>query len=184
MESEDTTISKSGRGKAAAENSDSNTTTKPPTRTNNSTDTSTDTSTDSVPEVGENGEMSEAGGAPEMNCEESEDGTTNCEPPELPDGEEGMMGGPMGMGGGFPGEMTMQDGGASGGWHPVAYLAMGAGSLLLSMVIIYACFSKCFHKRPGETFNTASKFIWACVATLVLTVGLVTLCYFIPIWVG
>lgn len=117
------------------------------------------------------------GEMPEM-CDPSDD---DCEMPELPEGEAGMMGGMGGFGGG---EFTTQPGYADETTlHPVAYLAMGGCSVILSIVIVYAYFSKCFHLKPGQTFNTAAKFIWACVAALVLAAGLITLCYFIPIWI-
>lgn len=133
---------------------------------------------------GENGEMN--GTPPEMNCEDGEECTPpemncddeeNCEVPEMPDGMEGM--GPMGDGG-FRGQEGMQT--ADNSWHPAAYLAMGAGSVVLSLVIVYACFSKCFHLKPGAVFTKWQKFMWYCIATVVLAAGLSVLCYFIPVW--
>lgn len=116
------------------------------------------------------------GEMPEM--PECEEGDENCEMPEIP---EGMEGGPGGEG--FPGE-TMQDANSGNSWHPAAYLGMGAGSVILSMVIMYACFSNFFHKKPGQTFDKWQKFAIYCGASTVLAAGLAVLCYFIPVWIG
>lgn len=144
---------------------------------NSSSDSSTGTSSgDTSANTGGTGEMPEEfdGQPPEMCDADSED----CEMPEMPEGMQGM-----GPGGGrFPGEMTGQDASPDSVLHPVGYLALGAGSLVLSMVVVYACFSKLFHKKPGQTFDKGAKFAWYCVASLVLAAGLIALCYFIPIW--
>ena len=67
-------------------------------------------------------------------------------------------------------------------WHPVAYLAIGGASVVLGIIISYACFSKFFHLKPGQTFSKLSKFIWFIVVALVLAVGICTLGFFIPKW--
>ena len=124
----------------------------------------------------------EMGTPPEMNCETDESGETNCEPPALPEGEEGQM--PSEMGGGFGGGFMGQQVATSSEavWHPAAYLAMGGGSVVLALVISYACFSKFFHLRPGQTFSSGGKF-WAFVGVAVaIAVGLCVLGYFIPVW--
>lgn len=120
------------------------------------------------------------GEMPEM-CNPEDD---DCEVPEMPEGfdGEGFMGGFGGRGDFNP--MEMQETSSDAILHPVAYLALGGCSVILSIVIIYACFSKCFHKKPGETFDTLSKFIWFVAASIVLAAGLITLCYFIPVWVS
>jgi len=123
------------------------------------------------------GEMPEEfdGQPPEMCDPEDED----CEMPEPP---EGFTGTPPGDGN-FPGAMTGQDTGSSDSiLHPVGYLALGGTSVVVAMVIVYACFSKFFHKKPGQTFDKGSKFAWYCVTSLVLAAGLIALCYFIPVW--
>ncbi len=115
-------------------------------------------------------ENTEMNGTPPDMCDESDE---DCEMPEPPtDGE--FSGGP-GM---------MQDASTSSSdLHPAAYLSMGAGSLILAMAISYACFSKFFHKKPGETFDKKSKFIWCVVVSLILATALCVLCYFIPTWI-
>lgn len=116
------------------------------------------------------------GEMPEM--PECEEGDEDCEIPEMP---EGMEGGPGG--GSMPGEM-MLDANSSNNWHPAAYLGMGAGSVILSMVIMYVCFSNFFHKKSGQTFDKWQKFAIYCGASAVLATGFAVLCYFIPTWIG
>ena len=126
----------------------------------------------------------EMGTPPEMNCETDESGETNCEPPALPEGEEGQM--PSEMGGGFRGGFMEQQVATSSEavWHPAAYLAMGGGSVVLGLVISYACFSKFFHLRPGQTFSSRGKFLAFVGVAVAIAVGLCVLGYFIPVWVG
>ena len=127
---------------------------------------------------------------PEMNCDDSSE---NCEMPEPPEGFDGempseMQGAQGVQGGGFGGrgEFMAQatNNNPDAVWHPVAYLAMGGCSVVLAILISYACFSKFFHLKPGQTFASASKFIWFIVVAVVLSVGLCTLGFFIPKWVG
>ena len=66
--------------------------------------------------------------------------------------------------------------------HPVAYLAIGGGSVILGALISYACFSKFFHLKPGKTFDTMPKIIWCTVVAVLIAVGLITLGYFVPVW--
>lgn len=139
-------------------------------------------------ESGENGAMpagpGEMGEMPEMNCEESESGEANCEPSSPPESMEGFEGGPMG-GGGFPGGTTQQTTTPSDNvLHPVAYLSLGAGSVILSTIIMYACFSNFFHKKPAATFNKWQKFMWFIIAILVMSAALIILCYFVPTWIS
>lgn len=139
-------------------------------------------------ESGENGAMpagpGEMGEMPEMNCEESESGEANCEPSSPPESMEGFEGGPMG-GGGFPDGTTQQTTTPSDNvLHPVAYLSLGAGSVILSTVIMYACFSNFFHKKPAATFNKWQKFMWFIIAALIMSAALITLCYFVPTWIS
>lgn len=160
--------------KRVAETGDTTTRTAPPAKPNSDTTS------------GENGEMSaepgEMGEMPEMNCEESEDSEANCEPPTPPEDMDGFEGGPMG-GGGFPGNTTQQTTAPSDNiLHPVAYLSLGAGSVILSTVIMYACFSNFFHKKPAVTFDKWQKFMWFVIAAVVLSVALIMLCYFVPAW--
>ena len=129
------------------------------------------------------------GQPPEMNCDDEE----NCEMPEMECGDdetcelpdmsemEGMMGGPGSMG-----EFMMEDvsGSSDSILHPVAYLAIGGCSVILGIIVSYACFSKCFHKRPGETFSKLKYFIWFIVVALLIAAGLIALGYFIPVWVS
>ncbi len=138
--------------------------------------------------VNTNGKMStgqnEIGGMPEMNCTENEDSEANCEPPTPPESMEGFEGGPMG-GGGFPGDTTQQTTTPSDNvLHPVAYLSLGAGSVILSTVIMYACFSNFFHKKPAATFNKWQKFMWFIIAILIMSAALIILCYFVPTWIS
>ena len=122
------------------------------------------------------------------NCETDESSETNCEIPEPFEGFDGerpemgemQPGGPHDMM--IQGGMTSSDTGSI--LHPVAYLSLGATSLMLSLILVYACFSKFFHKKPGEVFNKWQKFLWYCVIAILLTAGIITLCYFIPIWVS
>ena len=153
--------------------------------TNNTAKTTPPTKPTNDTESGENGAMpGEMGEMPEMNCEESESGETNCEPPTPPEGMEGFEGGPMG-GGGFPGDTTQQTTTPSDNvLHPVAYLSLGAGSVILSTVIMYACFSNFFHKKPSATFDKWQKFMWFIIAALIMSAALIILCYFVPTWIS
>lgn len=153
--------------------------------TNNTTKTTPPTKPTNDTESGENGAMpGEMGEMPEMNCEESEGSEANCEPPTPPENMEGFEGGPMG-GGGFPGDTTQQTTTPSDNvLHPVAYLSLGAGSVILSTVIMYACFSNFFHKKPAATFNKWQKFMWFIIAILVMSAALIILCYFVPTWIS
>ena len=131
-------------------------------------------------ESGEASEMPPMGEMPEMNCEDEE----NCEMPEPPEGfDESQMGqGFRGMG--TRGEMMQTQETSNGSsLHPAAYLAMGGGSVILAIIIAYACFSRFFRKRPGETFSSLKKFLLCMLVTAVIAVLLATLCYFIPVWV-
>ena len=156
--------------------------------TNNTAKTTPPTKPTSDTESGENGAMpagpGEMGEMPEMNCEESESGEANCEPPTPPESMEGFEGGPMG-GGGFPGDTTQQTTTPSDNvLHPVAHLSLGAGSVILSTVIMYACFSNFFHKKPAATFNKWQKFMWFIIAALIMSAALIILCYFVPTWIS
>ena len=153
--------------------------------TNNTAKTTPPTKPTNDAESGENGTMpGEMGEMPEMNCEESESGEANCEPSSPPESMEGFEGGPMG-GGGFPGGTTQQTTTPSDNvLHPVAYLSLGAGSVILSTVIMYACFSNFFHKKPAATFNKWQKFMWFIIAILVMSAALIILCYFVPTWIS
>ena len=68
--------------------------------------------------------------------------------------------------------------------HPVTYLSLGAGSVILSTVIMYACFSNFFHKKPAATFNKWQKFMWFIIAALIMSAALIILCYFVPTWIS
>ncbi len=150
--------------------------TTPPTKPTNDTGSGGNDAMPAGP-----GEMGET---PEMNYEESEGSEANCEPPTPPEGMEGFEGGPMGNGG-FPGEATQQNTVSSDSiLHPVAYLSLGAGSVILSTVIMYACFSNFFHKKPAATFNKWQKFMWFIIAILVMSAALIILCYFVPTWIS
>lgn len=153
--------------------------------TNNTAKTTPPTKPTNDAESGENGAMpGEMGEMPEMNCEESESGEANCEPPTPPENMEGFEGGPMGSGG-FPGEAIQQTTTPSDNvLHPVAYLSLGAGSVILSTIIMYACFSNFFHKKPAATFNKWQKFMWFIIAILVMSAALIILCYFVPTWIS
>ena len=141
-----------------------------------SSDTGTGTG-DTSTSTSDTSQMSEEfdGQPPEMCDPEDED----CEMPEPPEGMTGM--GPGGDGN-FPGATTGQDVSTDSVLHPIGYLSLGAGSVIVAMVITYACFSKFFHKKPGQTFDKGSKFAWYCVASIALAAGLIALCYFVPIW--
>ena len=131
-------------------------------------------------ESGEASEMPPMGEMPEMNCEDEE----NCEMPEPPEGfDESQM--RQGFGGmGTKGEMMQTQETSNGSsLHPAAYLAMGGGSVILAIIIAYACFSGFFRKRPGETFSSLKKFLLCMLVAAVIAVLLATLCYFIPVWV-
>ena len=115
---------------------------------------------------------------------DTESGEANCEPPTPPESMEGFEGGPMG-GGGFPGDTTQQTTTPSDNvLHPVAHLSLGAGSVILSTVIMYACFSNFFHKKPAATFNKWQKFMWFIIAALIMSAALIILCYFVPTWIS
>ena len=159
MESESTTTKSNGSGR----------TTPPAKPGSNSSDSTESGEMPAMPEDFD-GEM------PEMCDSDDED----CEMPEMP-GD--MQGGPGGDGN-FPGEMTMESGSSDSILHPVAYLALGGVSVIISMVIMYTCFSKFFHKKPGQTFDKGSKFAWYLVGSIVLAAGLIALCYFVPTWVS
>lgn len=136
------------------------------------------TTTPTAPTDGENGQM---GQPPEMNCDPTSE---EC---EMPEGFDGEMPTDM-QGGGFGGrgEMMMQNAGGSTSeaiLHPAAYLSIGAGGVVLGLLISYMCFSKFFHLKPGQAFSKLSKFIWFMVVALVITVGICLLGYFIPVWV-
>lgn len=122
----------------------------------------------------------------EMNCTEDEDGETNCEMPEPPEGFDGQMPGNMGpggmMGGRFPGETVQAS--SDSILHPVGYLTLGAGSVILALVISYVIFSHCFKKRPGKAFSSLQKFLYFILVALVIAAGLIALSYFVPIWVS
>lgn len=156
--------------------------------TNNTAKTTPPTKPTSDAESGENGAMpagpGEMGEMPEVNCEESDGSEANCEPPTPPENMEGFEGGPMG-GGGFPGDTTQQTTTPSDNvLHPVAYLSLGAGSIILSTIIMYACFSNFFHKKPSTTFNKWQKFMWFIIAALIMSAALIILCYFVPTWIN
>lgn len=128
--------------------------------------------------------QNEIGEMPEMNCTENEDSEANCEPPTPPEGMEEFGGGPMG-GGGFLDDITQQTTTPSDNvLHPVAYLSLGAGSVILSTVIMYACFSNFFHKKPAAIFNKWQKFMWFIIAALIMSAALIILCYFVPTWIS
>lgn len=112
---------------------------------------------------------------PEMNCADGE----TCEMPEMPAG--GTNGEFGGFGGGR-GEMMTVQGTTDSILHPAAYLAIGGGGVLLGLLISYACFSKFFHLKPGQTFSSLSKFVWFIVVALLIAVGIGALGYFIPVW--
>lgn len=156
--------------------------------TNNTAKTTPPTKSTNDAESGENDAMpagpGEMGEMPEMDCEESEGSEANCEPPTPPENMEGFEGGPMGSGE-FPGETTQQNTASSDSiLHPVAYLSLGAGSVILSTIIMYACFSNFFHKKPAATFNKWQKFMWFIIAILVMSAALIILCYFMPTWIS
>lgn len=144
-----------------------------------------------VPEPPDMGQMCDADSdeaceTPEI-CDPETD--ENCTAPEGM--EAGMMGGPGtggqgGMGGqmgGFKGQMGTMQGAGNSTWHPAAYLGMGAGSVILGLVISYACFSKFFRARPGETFKSLGRFLGFIGAASGIALGLGVLCYFIPTWI-
>ena len=119
---------------------------------------------------------------PDMNCSEEDE---TCEMPTPPEGFDGtapseMQGG--GFGGGMRGEM-MQTGSTDSVLHPVGYLTLGGVSVVLATVISYACFSKCFHLKPAQTFSSGLKFLAFLGVVLAVAVGLMALGYFVPIWV-
>ncbi|MBQ3296464.1 hypothetical protein IJG95_02025 [Candidatus Saccharibacteria bacterium] len=144
------------------------------------TDGSSSTSQPTPPTNSDGTEM-QMGTPPDMNCEE---GDETCEMPEMPEGMDGEM--PTGMQGGFGGRgefMTQTTSTSSDSiLHPAAYLAIGGGSVVLGILISYACFSRLFHAKPGETFSTLGKFIGFIAVALTLAVGISLLGYFIPVW--
>ena len=70
----------------------------------------------------------------------------------------------------------------SGGLHPAGYLTLGGLSVMLGILISYACFSKCFRVKPAQVFTTAQKFAWGVVVAIVVVALLMVLCYFVPVW--
>ncbi|MBQ6410170.1 hypothetical protein IJI18_02880 [Candidatus Saccharibacteria bacterium] len=147
------------------------------------TDNTSSTSRPTPPTNSDGSEM-QMGTPPEMNCDSDSE---NCEMPEPPEGFDGEM--PSDMQGGEPGsrgEFTTlgTNSNPDAILHPVAYLSIGAGSMILGILISYMCFSKFFHLKPGQTFASRGKFIWFIVVALVLTVGICTLGFFIPKWVS
>lgn len=149
------------------------------------------TTTPSTPTNG--GQMGQNGQPPEMNCADGEtctppdmncDSDEDCLTMEPPDGE--MPSDMQGGGFGGRGEFTTQASGNASSdsiLHPAGYLAIGACGVILSILISYACFSKFFHLKPGQTFSKLSKFIWFIVVAVVLSAGICVLGYFIPVWV-
>ena len=144
------------------------------------TDSTSDTSR-STPPTNSDGSEIEMGTPPEMNCDSDSE---NCEMPEPPDGFDGEM--PTDMQGGFGGrgEFMSQstDNNPDAILHPAAYLAIGGCSVILGILVSYACFSRFFHLKPGQTFASRAKFIWFIVVALVFAVGVCVLGYFIPVW--
>lgn len=130
---------------------------------------------------GNTDETLQMGEPPEMDCDADE---TDCEMPEPPEGfDSSKM--PSDIKGGFTGDFpgrTTQQANSDAILHPVAYLAIGGASVILGILVSYACFSKFFHLKPAQTFDKSSKFIWFTVVTLVIAAGLITLGYFIPVW--
>ena len=126
----------------------------------------------------------EMGTPPEMNCDSDSE---NCEMPEPPEGFDGEMPSDMQSGGfGGRGEFMTQSTNTNPDaiLHPVAYLSIGAGSVVLGILISYMCFSKFFHLKPGQTFKSGARFVWFIVVALVLACGICTLGFFIPKWVS
>lgn len=136
------------------------------------TDGSSSTSQPTSPTNSDGTEM-QMGTPPDMNCEE---GDETCEMPEMPTDMQGGFGG--------RGEFMTQTTSTSSDsiLHPAAYLAIGGGSVVLGILISYACFSRFFHAKPGETFSTLGKFIGFIAVALTLAVGISLLGYFIPVW--
>lgn len=166
MESETTTTTTTKKEKPSG-----NPPAKPESNSNsnsNSDSSSSSNSSNTPPEMPEemDGEM------PEMpQCDEDDE---DCEMPEPPSGTDGN---PPGM----PGEMTTI-GTNDNTWHPAIYLSIGAGSVILSATIMYACFSNFFRKKPTEVFSKWQTIAILCGATIVLAAGICALCYFIPEW--
>ena len=119
----------------------------------------------------------------ESNCVGDESGQTNCAPPEKPDSKKPSMvdtrpdesDGVMTIG-----ELDSHHN--DGSLHPVAYLAIGAFSIILGIIVSYAIFSRFFHRRPYETFGSKGKFFGFIGVAVVIAVIIITLAFFIPIW--
>ena len=105
---------------------------------------------------------------------ECEEGDENCEMPAMPTDMQGGPGGPSG-------EIGMASGYYST-WHPAAYLGMGAGSVILSLALVYGCLSKFYREKPTKVFNKWQKIAIFCGASIALAAGLCVLCYFLPDW--
>lgn len=136
-------------------------------------------STTPAPPTNSDGTETQMGTPPEMNCDENNE---NCEMPEPPEGFTGEMPADLQSGGFRGGELTTQNTNSDAILHPAAYLGIGAGSVIIGILISYACFSKFFHLKPGQTFNKLSKFIWFIVVAVVIASIICLLGYFIPVW--
>jgi hypothetical protein len=119
----------------------------------------------------------------ESNCIGDESGQTNCTPPEKPDGKEPSMvdtrpdesDGIMTIG-----ELDPRHN--DGSLHPVAYLAIGAFSIILGTIVSYVIFSRFFHRRPYETFSSKGKFFGFIGVAVAIAALVIVLAYFMPIW--
>ena len=119
----------------------------------------------------------------ESNCVDDESGQTNCAPTEKPDGKEPPM---------TDMRSDERDGMVTfgefdphhndGSLHPVAYLAIGAFSVIFGIAISYAIFSRFFHRRPYETFSSKGKFFGFIGVAVAIAAIIIVLAYFIPIW--
>ena len=106
------------------------------------------TATPPVKPTDAEGNEIEMGTPPEMNCDSDSE---NCEMPEPPEGFDGEM--PSDTQGGFGGRgefIAQSSGNPDAILHPVAYLSIGAGSIILGILVSYMCFSKFFHLKPGR----------------------------------